>query len=412
MKQFLNVLKFEYLTICKNKSFMVSTTLLLLIIVIISCVPTVASVFGNVFSGGDDSGEVKTAYINDVDGVYTNELLAESLATYNWQRGEITDEVKAKVETGEYQFALRVEGINYTLYLGTSDSSSSRLEKSISAMIQDKVETTVLGDFGLSLRDIQSYKNIELHSEVVVLGKNFQYTFVYAYVLLMLLYMTILMYGQFVITSVATEKSTKTMELLITSVKPTILMFGKVIGIGLAGLTQFLLILIVGGVGLSLNLSSWIGFSDDIGQIISFALSSNLFVFAIIFFLLGFFQYAFVYAAFGSTISRLEEASSVTVFPMFLFIAAFMVSMFGMSSGASAGYMTVLSYVPFFSPLVMFMRMCVTEVVWFEVAVAIVINLTALVATGILGGRIYKIGVMMYGNPPNFRTIMKYMIKG
>ena len=412
MKRFINVLKFEYFTICKSKSFIATTIIFLFIIVIASCVPTVMGLFSNIAGGDEKPGEVKTAFLSDPDGIYTDELLADSLGNYSWQRGEITDEVQAGVEAGTYEFALHVKGDSYALYLGTSDSFSNRIKANVEAMVRNENEVAMLSALGLSTADIGAYKAMEMQSEVVVLGKNFTFTFAYAYVLLMMLYMTILMYGQFVITSVATEKSTKTMELLITAVKPGVLMFGKVIGIGLAGLTQFALYLLVGGVALSLNLGSWMGLSVDVGQIIAFALSSNLFIFAIIFFLLGFFQYAFVYAAFGSTVTRLEEANSVATFPMLLFIAAFMVSMFGMTSGASAQYITVLSYVPFFSPLVMFVRMCITDVAWFEVAIAIAINVAALIATGILGGRIYKVGAMMYGNPPKLGTIMKYMFKG
>lgn len=413
MKQFRNVLKFEYMTVVKNKTFIVTTTIFLLLIIIASFIPSIAGVVGNLFSGGEEkSAEVKTAFVQETDLRCDDAVLAVYLGDYKFERGTITDDVKSKVESKEYDFAVSFSQSGFTLYTGSSVSFESGPADKIYAMIYQTRQSMYLSDKGLTSEDIAGYKAIEVQSEVITLGKSFEYTFWYAYFLLFMLYITILMYGQLVVTSVATEKSTKTMELLITSAKPSTLLFGKVIGTGLAGLTQFLLILLATGASLSFNLNSWLGVSEGIGAAISFALSSDLFIYAIVFFVIGFFQFAFVYAAFGSTITRLEEANSVVIFPMFLFMAAFLTAFLGMTAGATAGYITVLSYVPFFSPLVMFMRMCVTDVTLIETIIAIAINLAALFAVGILSGRIYKTGVMLYGNPPKLGTIFKYMIKG
>jgi ABC-2 type transport system permease protein len=219
------------------------------------------------------------------------------------------------------------------------------------------------------------------------------------------------MYGSMILSSVVVEKSTKTMELLVTAVKPNTLLFGKVLGTGLVGLSQFAVIMLVNLVSLNFNLSSWASFAPSVSDIIKFALSSNLLGYLPVFFLLGFFIYAFAYAGLGSTVSRMEEANSVVVLPMILLVGAFIISMMGLFT-PNAPHIIVFSYIPFFSPMVMYMRMCVSEVGAFEIAAAITVNLVSVALMGVLSARIYKVGVMLYGNPPKLKRIIKYMIKG
>jgi ABC-2 type transport system permease protein len=115
-----------------------------------------------------------------------------------------------------------------------------------------------------------------------------------------------------------------------------------------------------------------------------------------------------LYAAFGSTVTRMEEANSVAILPMFLFIAAFLVAMTGLPH-PGALYVRVCSFVPFLSPLVMFMRICMTEVPLWESVLAIALNAAYVFGAGWAGAKVYRVGVMLYGNAPKLKDILRYV---
>ena len=222
------------------------------------------------------------------------------------------------------------------------------------------------------------------------------------------LYMVILLYGQMVATNVATEKSSRAMEVLITSAKPTSMMFGKVLASCIAGFTQ--LVLIFGTAILLYNVNKEALSNPLIASI--FDIPFELFVYLIVFFVLGFLIYAFMFGAIGSTASKLEDINTSVMPITFLFIIAFMVVMFSMSSGSvDNAAMLVCSYIPFTSPMAMFTRICMSTVAWYEIAVSIAILIASTVGIGILSAKIYRVGVLLYGMPPKFSTIIKTVLK-
>jgi ABC-2 type transport system permease protein len=216
------------------------------------------------------------------------------------------------------------------------------------------------------------------------------------------------MYGQYTLISVVTEKSSKAMELLITSAKPLRLMFGKVFGTGCAGLTQFGAVLLCAAVSMAANMRGWEALSPEVAGVIGSTLSAGLLLYAVAFFLLGFFSYAFIYAAMGSTVSRIEDASAVATIPMILVVATFMVSLSGMMA-PNAGYVRACSFVPFLSPMVMFVRVCMTETPLYEVLAALALNCAYVFCSGWVSAKIYRVGVMLYGNAPKPRDLIRYI---
>jgi ABC-2 type transport system permease protein len=222
------------------------------------------------------------------------------------------------------------------------------------------------------------------------------------------LYMVILLYGQMVATNVATEKSSRAMEVLITSAKPTSMMFGKVLASCIAGFTQ--LVLVFGTAILLYNINKDALSNPIIASI--FDIPMELFAYLIIFFVLGFLIYAFMFGAIGSTASKLEDINTSVMPITFLFIIAFMVVMFSMSSGSIDNIaMYVCSYIPFTSPMAMFTRICMSTVAWYEIAISIAILVASTVGIGVLSAKIYRVGVLLYGTPPKIGNILKTVLK-
>jgi ABC-2 type transport system permease protein len=210
------------------------------------------------------------------------------------------------------------------------------------------------------------------------------------------LYMVILLYGQMVATNVASEKSSRAMELLVTSAKPTSMMFGKVLASCIAGFTQ--LVLVFGTAILLYNVNKEALSNPLIASL--FNIPVGLFVYLILFFVLGFLIYAFMFGAIGSTASKLEDINTSVMPITFLFIIAFMVVVFSMTSGEMENVaMTVCSYIPFTSPMAMFTRIAMGTVAWYEILISVVILIGSVFGVGVISARIYRVGVLLCVNP-------------
>ena len=223
------------------------------------------------------------------------------------------------------------------------------------------------------------------------------------------LYMVILLYGQMVATNVATEKSSRAMEVLITSAKPTSMMFGKVLASCIAGLVQLVAVFGSALVFYNMNKSYW---GDNMIVDSIFNIPPELFVYMLVFFILGFLIYAFMYGAVGSTASKLEDINTSVMPITMLFIIAFFVVMFSMTSGSVDNVlMTVCSYIPFTSPMAMFTRICMSTVPMYEILISIGILIGSTVGVGVLAAKIYRVGVLMYGTTPKIGNIIKAVWK-
>ena len=133
----------------------------------------------------------------------------------------------------------------------------------------------------------------------------------------------------------------------------------------------------------------------------------------LVFFILGFLIYAFLYGAVGSTASKLEDINTSVLPITFLFIIAFIVVMTAMTNGnVDTPLVKICSYVPFTSPMAMFTRICMSTVAWYEIALSILILVASVVGVGVVSARIYRVGVLLYGNPPKLIPLVKMVITG
>jgi ABC-2 type transport system permease protein len=226
------------------------------------------------------------------------------------------------------------------------------------------------------------------------------------YFLLIGLYILILMYGVQVAMGVVEEKSSRVMEMLITAVRPIELMAGKVLGVGAAGMTQAglwvlsgLVLLLFGGVlGSAVS-----GIGIDVASVPALTLLAFL-----TFFILGYLLYAAMYAALGSLVSKVEDVNSITAPLTIVNVGVYLVSFYALAD-PDAQLVRILSFVPFFTPMVMFIRVALGSAAIWEFAVGAV--LVAITSYGLtwLAARIYRVGVLLYGKRPSVGEIVRLL---
>jgi ABC-2 type transport system permease protein len=276
-------------------------------------------------------------------------------------------------------------------------------------VLQQIYQMNAMINSGMTAEQAGEVMKIQITSVVESLGKDQTENFFYTYIMIFALYMVILLYGQMVATNVATEKSSRAMELLITSANPTSMMFGKVIASCIAGLIQIVAVFGSAVVFYQINESFW-GDNFIIESI--FNIPPEILIYMLIFFVLGFLIYAFMFGAVGSTASRLEDINTSVMPITILFIAGFFIVVTSMSSGDVDGtFIKICSYVPFFSPMAMFTRIAMSTVPVYEIAISIAILVASTVGIGALSAKIYRVGVLLYGTPPKMSAIIKAIRK-
>jgi ABC-2 type transport system permease protein len=264
--------------------------------------------------------------------------------------------------------------------------------------------------FGANAQQVQELLSTQPEVTLVATKNDGSVSQGYTYILMMLLYMTILIYGGVVSSSVAAEKSSRAMELLITSAKPGSLMFGKVLGVGTAGLCQMTIWAASAYIGYILSGRYW----ENSPMITSFfeGGDTRLLVYTLIFFILGYLLYSFLFGAMGSLVSRTEDLQITSTPLTMLVVAAFLISYFStVFNYVDSTLMKVLSYIPFTSPLAMFIRILNNGAESWEIMLSIVVLIAGIAAVGVLAAAIYRVGVLLYGKPPKLGELFKILRK-
>ncbi|MBR0063917.1 MAG: ABC transporter permease, partial [Oscillospiraceae bacterium] len=276
-------------------------------------------------------------------------------------------------------------------------------------VMRSAAQYTGLVKNGVSPEDAAAILNPEINLETVNLGVDQTQNYLYTYVMVIALYMVILIYGQMVASAVAAEKSSRCMEVLITSADPVAMMFGKVIAAGAAGLFQ--LVAVFGSGFFFFNLNR--GALEDIPVVGSlFDIPLELLIYMIVYFILGFFIYAFLYGAVGSMVSKVEEVGSAILPVNFSFIIVYMVVIFSLSSGSiDNNAIKVFSFFPLTSSMAMFARIALSSVPLWEKLTSVAILVVSVFGVGVLSAKIYRAGVLLYGVKPTIPQIIKALRK-
>ena len=404
MGQFGKILKFELRGYLTNKVFVGVTVFLVAVIFLVTFFPRAMDILDSgeepgteeppedreimLVSGGDES--VRAA----LEGAFPEYLV-------KLEDGDI----RRAVTSGEARCALELRSLTDFTYCVDNLSMYDDVAQRAGEALTELYRLTAMSEAGIQPDKAQEIMSTQAAYDVESLGVDQGQNFFYTYVMIFALYMVILLYGQMVATNVASEKSSRAMELLVTSAKPTSMMFGKVAASCLAGLAQ--LVCVFGSALLFYNMNR--SYMEDGGVLsLLFDMSPSLLAYMFLFFILGFLVYAFLYGAIGSTASKLEDINTSVMPVTMIFIAGFFVVVFGMSSGSVDNpLMVACSFIPFTSPMAMFTRIAMSHPPVWEIALSVAVLVASCAGVGVLSAKIYRVGVLLYGAKPKLRDILK-----
>ncbi|MBQ4426787.1 MAG: ABC transporter permease [Oscillospiraceae bacterium] len=404
MKQFKTILGFELTNYFQNKVFLGVTLFLVITIAVVTNLPGIISAFSD--SGVFSEDTIALTVADGLDAEYYKSLFSSA---FEGSRIEITDDAEAMVQSGDASCGFYVDGEQDLRYFVPNITLTDSRGYTALEVMRSAAQYTGLVKNGVSPEDAAAILNPEINLETVNLGVDQTQNYLYTYVMVIALYMVILIYGQMVASAVAAEKSSRCMEVLITSADPVAMMFGKVIAAGAAGLFQ--LVAVFGSGFFFFNLNR--GALEDIPVVGSlFDIPLELLIYMIVYFILGFFIYAFLYGAVGSMVSKVEEVGSAILPVNFSFIIVYMVVIFSLSSGSIDNIaMKVCSFFPLTSSMAMFARIALSSVPLWEKLTSVAILVVSVFGVGVLSAKIYRAGVLLYGVKPTIPQIIKALRK-
>ncbi|MEX6702050.1 ABC transporter permease [Peribacillus frigoritolerans] len=406
MNKFWIVLSHTYLSKLKTKSFIISSIIMMALILLLSNLSNLIDKF-------DSDEQEKVAVIDQTEGglfdSYKNAVAGvnDDLSIISAQDEKEAEEMVSAEEIVGYLLIQKDKTLGFKgTYKANQISDSAVSNDLLLALTQLKGQITAK-ELNLTEQQIAQL-NTPPAFDTIALQKNakteedLNQARGLVYVLLFVIYFGVLMYATMIAMEVATEKTSRVMEILISSVPPVTQMFAKIMGVALLSLTQMILFFGVGYFSIKQNLTgmdegffSFFGFgSTDISTII----------YAIIFALLGYFLYATLAACLGSVVSKIEDVQQMISPMTMLVVIAFMIAMFGLGN-PSASYITITSFIPFFTPMIMFLRVGMLEVPFWEIAISIGVLILTIVLLGIIGAKIYRGGVLMYGSSKSLKSI-------
>ncbi len=411
MKQFWTILQFELKSYFKNKIFIGVTLFLVALIGIVMLFPRFPALAD--IQAPAELSERPVMLVSAgraKDPAAVERAFAAAFSGYEVRgTAEPADWIREAVVSGAAECAFFIESADAYIYYVNDLSMYDTNTAVADEVLQNLYRVEAMIDGGIGAGEAERILSTQITHTITNLGRDQMQNFFYTYILIFALYMVILLYGQMVATNVATEKSSRAMELLITSAKPVSMMFGKVVGSCLAGLFQ--LVAIFGSAYLFFNGNRTYWENNSIVVSI-FDVPLSLFAYMFAFFILGFFLYAFLYGAIGSTATKVEDVNTSVMPVTLLFIIALFVVVFSMTSGyVDNTLMQICSYLPFTSPMAMFARIAMSTVPFYEIVISIGILILAVFGVGILSAKIYRVGVLLYGTAPRIGAIMKAVRK-
>lgn len=404
MKDFFIVLKFELLNVIKNKPFIISTVIICLLIFGGLSVPTIKEQFFD-SSKSDEIVEDTRKYglvNNNESEVNTDDYIS------SFQAGELVkfdsdSQLKEKINNGEINFGAIINGPrNYEYIVNNNDMNNNQRFFFEDALIKT-FRIKELNTIGLDYNEVEELFTVPIESNTIVLGKDSAKNFLYTYILVFGLYFMIIVYGQLIAGGVASEKSNRSMEVLITSTKSQNLIFGKVLGGALGGVLQFALVIGTGFLAYAINAKAWDNSLDYI-----FKIPVDVLLTFSVFGILGYLLYAFIFGALGALVSRTEDISASSTPITLLFVVVFFISMTGMQNPDGI-VLKIASFIPFSSFMSMFVRVSMGNVTTLEVIISLVLLALTTIGIGLLASAIYRMGTLMYGNRVKLKDIFKLM---
>ena len=412
MKQFLVVLKFELSNYFRKKSFVASTIIIAALMVVGLSLPNFIDMSGILPGLGKSETKVEEVEkeeiinfaIHDEKNIISNkDVLKAYFQNSNWKVVKSQGELNKLVENQDVEAGFDIKSSTEYSYVVQNtkfdDENKTIFDELLKRIYREKQITSE----GIDFNKVDTVYNTQIVSDVEVLGKDSVNNYFYAYILIFVIYMMILTYGQLIAVSITSEKSNRAIEVLVTSTNTNNLIFGKVIAGAIASIAQVGVIMSAALIAYKVNSDAWNGMLDGV-----FKIPSELIVTFAIFGILGYLFYSFIFGALGALVSKTEEISTSVGPIMMIFIVVFLISIFGLTKGDSV-LMKVCSYIPFASPMTMIVRVATGAITSMEFIISALILIVSTVLVGICGSKIYRMATLMYGNPIKFKHALKWL---
>lgn len=417
MKKIWILIKREYTEAVFKKSFIILTLLIPVIMIGMGIVPTL-------LIGVDSEKPNRIDIIDESDFVYDelSESLDDSLKDgskkFLIERVELTDSVQAIIDAQRAR--VESEDIDGFIHIPADIVEEGKLDyyaknvanfdinRRLRGAIGEIVINHRLEASGLVAEEINKLtKSLSLKTYKIVKGgtqaeSGFLTEYLTTFAFVIILYITIFGYGANVMREIIQEKTTRIIEVLLSSANPFQMMAGKILGQGSVGLTQYLIWSAI-GVGLITYGGSMMPVSAG-----ALNIAPEIFLYFILFYILGFFIFSSMYAAIGAITTTEQEAQQVSAPIVFILIIPLMLIGF-MVKNPDSTMITVLSYIPFFTPIIMFTRINLSTPSSFEILTSIILLILTVLVLIWLTAKIYRIGILMYGKRPTLPEIWKWI---
>jgi ABC-2 type transport system permease protein len=325
--------------------------------------------------------------------------------TSSEERAKLTEKVRTK----------EIDGVIWATDDALAAGKLTLITLDVSSFIQNDILQESIGEAlhrewlkkkGLSAAEIDNlFKHVELAPENAKPGApgaaNPQMTFIVSFVMMMILYMSTLLYGINVMRAVLEEKTSRIMEVMLSIARPKEMMAGKILGVGSVGLTQFAIWALT---ALVFSSSTLFAAHEQLKGVLSWKVLAAFPVF----FLLGYALYSTLYAAIGAMANSEQEAQQTQFIVIMPLIVSIMMA-FPVMQNPGTPLAFWASMVPFCTPIVMFIRIAVQPPPLWQILLAIALNLLTLYGLVLLCARIYRVGILMYGKKPTLPEIMKWI---
>ena len=418
------LIKREFVERVRQRSFVVATVLGMVGIILLAFLPALFGSFAK-------SSATRLAIVAP-DAKLADQVLAAVRGTgdritilHEASQGPvISPAVRSALDKDEYDAALVAYrdprgALGFTYY----PKSAASLQD-VDSIQRDLQDVVLRSDVSSALRrEVQRAEKFpftvkSLNTRFKSEGEEFFATAI-VYVLLIILYIAVLVYGIQVAMGVIEEKANRVMEIMIGTVRPSQLLAGKIFGISAVALVQ----LVLNAIGAAIaSVIAGLMYAPSAQQLASSAASQaaasrvlsqglphvpwSTLGFLIVFFFLAFYSYSALYAGIGSLLSKPEEVQQYSMVFMLPFIAAYLLAIFALNN-PDAPYVMWGSMIPLVSPLLMFTRIALVAVPWWQIAISVGLSLLAIWGLTVLAGKLYRVGVLMYGKPPSVREIWR-----
>ncbi|ANU27032.1 ABC transporter permease [Planococcus versutus] len=399
MKKLKTVFNFELRGMIQKKSLLVTTAIMCVIVLLITTIPTFM-----IWFEGDETQEDADEAAEEFTLVYESGELKESLSPVLGEETYSTEEeLKKAVQREDVASGFVVEDYDRYTYISYDSKTFSTEQMAFESQLKQLNENRLFDEKGLDSQQVREILNQPIEQETVYLGKDAGSGTAIAFAVMITMYLLILLYGANVATSVAREKDSRTMELLITSSNPRTLILGKVGAVGLTGILQVASLIVFGVIGFMLNKENY---PEVLLDMVQGSMTIDVLLIYILFSVLGYILYLFIYAALGSLVSKVEDVNSAVTPITFLFVLAYLAATFAMNVPDNT-VVKVTSFIPFISLFTMPIRYMLTSVPMISLLISSAIMVLTVVLFAALSIHIYKFGSLNYGNRLKFKDVIR-----